>query len=95
MMGAIKNLNDLTDYVNSVGKKVRAMSEAMEAFGESFGSYMENDIKATLFLYICFLPNNEKKRLGIPMHRSKAYRKARRNERCYYGKRDGKNIRRS
>lgn len=88
-MGAIKNLNDLTDYVNSIGE------EAIEAFGESFGSYMENDIKAIHFLYVCFLPNNEKKRVGIPMHRSKAYRKARRNERCYYGKRDGKNIGRS
>lgn len=88
-MGAIKNLNDLTDYINSIGEK------AIAAFGESFGIYIENDIEATLFLYLCFLPNNEKKRLGIPMHRSKAYRKARRNERCYYGKRDGKNIRRS
>lgn len=94
-MGAIANLNDLTDYVNSIGKKARAASETIEAFGESFGSYMENDIKATLFLYVCLLPNNEKKRVGIPMHRSKAYRKARRNERkmrCYYGKRDRKNI---
>lgn len=80
-MGTIANLNDLTNYLNSIGEKARAASEAIEAFGESFGSYMENDIKATLFFYICFLPNNEKKRLGIPMHRSKAYRKAMRNER--------------
>ena len=75
-MGAMENLKDLTKCINVFGA-----ANAIATLGESFADYIENDVKYTHWLYVYSLPNNEKKRVGLPMYRSKAYEKARRNER--------------
>lgn len=80
-MGAMENLKYLTKCINEFGEKARVAAKAIATLGESFASYIENDVKATHWLYIHSLPNNEKKRVGLPMYRSKAYEKMRRNER--------------
>ena len=80
-MGAMENLKDLTKCINDFGEKVRVAANAIATLGESFADYIENDVKSTHWLYVYSLPNNEKKRVGLPMYRSKAYEKARRNER--------------
>lgn len=80
-MGATENLKYLTKCINEFGEKTRVAANAIATLGESFASYIENDVKATHWLYIDTLPNNKRKMMGLPMRRSKALRKIKKKKR--------------
>lgn len=80
-MSEIANAKDLSRTFARLGVMAKDAAKAIAEFGAAIAAYCESDAKTTYQCYLWSLSNNERKRKGLALKRSRAFQKAKRNER--------------